>query len=164
MAPRCEQTQLAWPSLQGHHGGQSRAGHFRIRCTRWRSFPRGKWITEATCRKWECRGRGRKQPGWKEAVDMGGGQLLSHGRLCNGQSSSASLPRAAGSHGPAVLSAPTAGRKYFPPRPSMLHQQSPFPLGLGLYLKLTRSSEKMRQRRGRKNPNTQQRPTLNDRP
>lgn len=38
MAPRCEQTQLAWPSLQGHHGGQSRAGHFRIRCTRWRRF------------------------------------------------------------------------------------------------------------------------------
>ena len=132
MAPRCEPTQSAQSALQGHHGGQSRAGHFRIRYTRWQAFPRGKWITEATCRKWVRGRRGRKQAGWKEAVDKGGGQLLSHGRLCNGPGSSPSLPGTAGSASTSLQDHPHRTR-------------TPFPLDLGLYLKLTWSSEKMRQ-------------------
>ena len=72
---------------------------------------------------------------------MGGGQLLSHGRLCNGPCSSPSLPGAAGSATTSLQDHPHCTR-------------TPFPLDLGLYLKLTWSSEKMRQRGGRKEPDT----------
>lgn len=94
--------------------------------TRWQAFPQGKWITEATCRKWcgEEEETGRLEGG----CGLGREQLLSHGRLCNEQAAPRPFPVLPGS-------ASTSLQDY--PR-----TRTPFPLVLGLYLKLTWSSRK----------------------
>lgn len=109
--------------MQGHCSGQSQASHFRIRCTRSRGSPRGKWIREATC---------RKQAGRKEVVPvgrrllMGQGQLLSQG-LCTERQ--LCLP-------------PSCCREARPPRPCGVRQH-PIPTGSGFYLKFTWSPKKL---------------------
>ena len=64
-------------------------------------------------------GGGGNGPAWKETVDMGRGQLLSHGRLSNPGGAPppgwAHEPqRAFGTHG--------CKERHFPPRPSTFHQ------------------------------------------
>lgn len=104
-------------------------------------------------------GGGGNGPIWKETVDMGRGQLLSHGRLSNPEGAP---PPGWGSQSSGGLSAPTAARR------GTSLPEHPHPTGLPVltgswtvfqaYM-VTRRNEKER----REEPHTQRKPTLNHR-